>query len=97
MKQFTEEEIKALAKQHMFSLTDEQVESCAQSSAVFLKQIEYLYLIDTEDVEPMDMPFETITEWMRDDVVDHTMNRDVLLDNAPLTKDEFIEIVKVLV
>ena len=54
-------------------------------------------LIDTDAVEMMDMPFEEVSDWLREDVVSHTMDRQDLLDNAPLTENEFIEIVKVLV
>ena len=97
MSKFTEEAIKAFSNDHMFRLNDEEIERCQVASEVFLRQVKQLDLIDTEGVESMDLPYDTITTWLRDDVVDHTMNRQELLDNAPQTEDEFIEIVKVLV
>ena len=96
MKKFTKEMIEELATLHMFSLNDQEIEKCISASEVFLRQIEQLYLIDTDAVEMMDMPFEEVSDWLREDVVSHTMDRQDLLDNAPLTENEFIEIVKVL-
>lgn len=97
MKKFTVEEIKALAHEHMFRLSDEEVNRCQVASEVFLRQIEYLDLIDTSKVESMDMPFDEVTHWLRDDVVDDVMDRQALLENAPKTENDYIEIVKVLV
>lgn len=81
----------------MFSLNDEEVERAQVASEVFLKQIQYLDLIDTDHVESMDMPYDVVTTWLRDDVVNDVMDREALLKNAPKTEDEYIEIVKVLV
>ncbi len=67
------------------------------ASAVFLKQIEQLDLIDTDAIEMMDMPFDTITTWLREDEVTHTMDHEAALSNAPKVEGDFIEIVKVLV
>lgn len=97
MKKFTVEEINELAYNHMFSLNDEEVERAQVASEVFLKQIQYLDLIDTDHVESMDMPYDVVTTWLRDDVVNDVMDREALLKNAPKTEDEYIEIVKVLV
>lgn len=97
MTKFTKEEIQALAKEHMFSLSEEEVVRAQVASEVFLKQIQYLHLIDTSSTESMDMPFDEVTEWLRDDIVDDVMERDALLKNAPKTEGDYIEIVKVLV
>lgn len=97
MTKFTKEEIQALAKEHMFSLSEEEVVRAQVASEVFLKQIQYLHLIDTSSTESMDMPFDEVTEWLRDDIVDDVMDRDALLKNAPKTEGDYIEIVKVLV
>ncbi len=96
MKEFSKEMVLSLAQQNMFSLSDEEIEKCIASSRVFLEQIESLKSIDTRGVEAMDMPYDTINEWMREDSVTHLLDKNDLLSNAPTVEGDYIEIVKVV-
>ena len=44
----------------------------------------------------MSYPFEEETQWLRDDVEDHRIDREQAFMNAPRHDDEYFEIVKVV-
>lgn len=87
---------KKLANQLMFDLSDEEAENIKTEFDTLIQQLDLLDDIDTEHVEPMIYPFETPTSFLREDVVDNVISRDLALQNAKKVKDGMIVVPKVL-
>lgn len=52
--------------------------------------------IDTTDEKMASWPYEVETEELRDDVVDHLISNEEVLQNAADTKDGYVKYVKVV-
>lgn len=88
--------IQKLAKDLMVELSDNEVEMIHQESFNFLSQVSMLQDIDVDGVEVMSYPFAEETSWLREDVVDHTLDQELAFKNAPRINGDYFEIVKVV-
>ena len=89
-------EIKDLAKRLMFKLSDSEAEEIQNEFTVLDQQIDLLNKIDTENVEEMIFPYDVETTYLREDVADHTLDRDAALSNAAKVKEGHIVVPKVV-
>ncbi len=80
------EYFKKLGKNLMFDLTDEEAENIQKEFDVLLQQLSLLEDIDTSDVEEMIYPFEQDTTFLREDVINQTVNQEEALSNVSNSK-----------
>ena len=90
------EDILHLASLSNLSLTDEEVKSLGKDLQDIIKYISQLYELDTKDVEPTYQVFEMENIWRDDEVVDQGVNREELLALSEKSRDNQIEVPKVL-
>lgn len=95
MKELTKELVKTLGETMMIKLSDEELDLIVQDQS-FYDLLIFMQSIDTEGVEMMHLPFEEETTYLREDVVNHQLERSVVMENAPKHNDEFIEVVQVI-
>lgn len=96
MEKFNRNYILKLASDLMFELTMDEVIQVESDSMDFMEQIRELQEIDTESVEMMSYPFETLRTSLRDDVVSHVITQEVAFKNAPKIEGDYFEIVQVV-
>ena len=85
-----------LASLSNLSLTDEEVESLGKDLQDIIKYISQLDALDTKDVEPTYQVFEMENIWRDDEVVDQGVSREELLALSEKSRDNQIEVPKVL-
>lgn len=90
------EEIKKLAKSLMFKVSDEEANIINQEFELFLKQVDKLNLIDTNDIKPLDYPFEDAIGQLREDVASEVLSVEDVLSNTENTKNNMVTIPKVV-
>lgn len=95
MKELNKELVKTLGETMMIKLSDEELELIVQDQS-FYDLLIFMQSIDTKGVEMMHLPFEEETTYLREDVVNHQLERSVAMENAPKHNDEFIEVVQVI-
>lgn len=95
MKRLNKETIKTLGETMMIKLSDDEVELILEDES-FYDLLVLMEEIDTENVEMMHLPFEEETTYLREDVVSHQLDRNLVMKNAPKHNDEFIEVVQVI-
>lgn len=88
--------IKVLARNLMFELTDEEVIDIIEEFETLNKQLEFLEAIDTTGVKEMIYPFEEATSYLREDVVDHVITQEEVLNNAKDSKQGHFVVPKVV-
>ncbi len=88
--------VKKLSKDLMLELNDQEVREVIEEGHLLMKSVAELQAIDCQGIEPMSYPFEEETQWLRDDVEDHRIDREQAFMNAPRHDDEYFEIVKVV-
>ena len=76
------EEIKKLARNLMFEVTDEEARDIAKDFDTLEEQLAFFDQINTDGVEEMIYPFDTPTSFYREDEVDNVLSQDDLLKNA---------------
>ena len=90
------EDILHLASLSNLSLTDEEVESLGKDLQDIIKYISQLDELDTKDVEPTYQVFEMENIWRDDKIVDQGVSREELLALSEKSRDNQIEVPKVL-
>ena len=85
-----------LASLSNLSLTDDEVESLGKDLQGIIKYISQLDELDTENVEPTYQVFEMENVWRDDEVVDQGVSREELLALSEKSRDNQIEVPKVL-
>ena len=90
------EDILHLASLSNLSLTDEEVKSLGKDLQDIIKYISQLDELDTKDVEPTYQVFEMENIWRDDEVVDQGVSREELLALSEKSRDNQIEVPKVL-
>ncbi len=90
------EDILHLASLSNLSLTDEEVESLGKDLQDIIKYISKLDELDTKDVEPTYQVFEMENIWRDDKIVDQGVSREELLALSEKSRDNQIEVPKVL-
>jgi aspartyl-tRNA(Asn)/glutamyl-tRNA(Gln) amidotransferase subunit C len=83
MAEFDENELNKLAKLCRIECTEEEKKAIHSQITGILKYIELLDEADTTGVEPCYTVLETLTNVMREDVVEETLSRELFLANAP--------------
>lgn len=96
MERISVKKVHQLARQLMFSLSEQEAKDIVSEFDTLLSQLDLLDRIDTSDCEELVYPFETPTTFFREDVVDHVMDvKDVFL-NAPKVENQYFVIPKVV-
>jgi len=90
------EDILHLASLSNLSLSDEEVESLGKDLQDIIKYISQLDELDTKNVEPTYQVFEMENVWRDDEVVDQGVSREELLALSEKSRDNQIEVPKVL-
>ena len=90
------EDILHLASLSNLSLTDGEVKSLGKDLQDIIKYISQLDELDTKDVEPTYQVFEMENIWRDDEVVDQGVSREELLALSEKSRDNQIEVPKVL-
>ena len=72
-------EIKKLALDLKFELSDEEAKDIQNDFVILEKKLALLDLIDTEGVEEMIFPFDVETTYLREDEVTNCLNKDMSL------------------
>lgn len=96
MEQFSKEMLKKLANQVMFDLNDQECEELADEFETYLKQLDLLEKINTDGVEEMIYPFDTPTQFIRNDEDVVVIDQKEALKNAPKTHGSYIVVPKVV-
>ena len=90
------EDILHLANLSNLSLTDEEVESLGKDLQDIIRYISQLDELDTSKVEPTYQVFEMENVWRDDELVDQGVSREKLLALSEKSRDNQIEVPKVL-
>ena len=96
MEKFSKEMLKKLANQVMFELSVSECEELQEDFETYLRQLDLLNKIDTEDVEEMVYPFETPTVYIRDDETVHTISQEDAMKNVPNSSENYVVVPKVV-
>ena len=96
MEKFSKETLKGLANRVMFNLSDQECEELQGEFEDYLKQLDLLNKIDTENVEEMVYPFDTPTFYIRKDEVSHVLSTEDALKNAPHVSENYVVVPKVV-
>lgn len=97
MKEMDVQGFKALALQCRFELSDEEAQDIKNEFDVLISQMRLLDKIDTNNTEPMIYPFETVSHFLREDVVEDVLTINEVLKNAPKEKNGFFVTQKVVI
>lgn len=95
MTQISRDDVQKLAQLSSLQLTDSEVDSLQAEIAGILGYIDQLAELDTTGVEPT-YQVTGLESVMRDDEVSHDISRDALLALAPKSRNNQIEVPKVL-
>ena len=90
------EDILYLASLSNLSLSDEEVESLGKDLQDIIKYISQLDELDTSKVEPTYQVFEMENVWRDDKIVEQEASREELLALSEKSRDNQIEVPKVL-
>ena len=90
------EDILHLASLSNLSLSDDEVKSLGKDLQDIIKYISQLDELDTKDVEPTYQVFEMENVWRDDEIVDQEVSREELLPLSEKSRDNQIEVPKVL-
>ncbi len=96
MEKFSKEMLKKLANQVMFELSDSECEELQEDFETYLRQLDLLNKINTDDVEEMVYPFETPTTFIRDDKNTHTISQEDAMKNVPHSSENYVVVPKVV-
>jgi len=97
MKEMDVQGFKALALQCRFELSDEEAQDIKNEFDILISQMRLLDKIDTTGTEPMIYPFETVSHFLREDVVEDVLVISEVLKNAPKEKNGFFVTQKVVI
>lgn len=97
MKKITKEVLTDAANRLLFTMSDEQYAALEDEFKILIKQMEKIGEIsDLDRYEPMTFPFDCTTTFMREDVPEEPLPREVALKNAGSKQDEQIKLPKVV-
>ena len=91
------EEINNLTKSLMLSLNKEDIKLAENEFKVFFDQVDQLNQINTENVLPLNYPFESPITDLRDDVLTEVLSVEEVLSNTEHKRDNMVKIPKVVV
>ncbi|ATZ16625.1 aspartyl/glutamyl-tRNA(Asn/Gln) amidotransferase subunit C [Entomoplasma freundtii] len=90
------EYLQELARDIMLELSPEELTSIRTIEKDLKAKFAAVLKINTDNVEPLNYPFEEPHLKLRDDAVVKTIPQATVLQNAPVTQDEFIVLTKVI-
>ena len=96
MEKFSKETLKDLANRVMFDLNDQECEELQEEFDIYLKQLDLLNKINTDNVEEMAYPFETPTFYIRKDEVSHVLTVEDAMKNVPHASENYVVVPKVV-
>ena len=90
------EDILHLAELSNLTLNDKEVETLGRDLQDIIKYISQLDELDASEVEPTDQVFELENVWRDDEIIKQDATRDELLALARSSRDNQVEVPKVL-
>lgn len=97
MKKVNKEILKEYANKLMFDMSEQQYETLLHEFSDIQSEMEYIgHIPNIDDVEPMTFPFEVTNDFLREDVAETPLDRDVSLKNASDVVDGQIRLPKVV-
>lgn len=97
MKKITKEVLVDAANRLLFTMSDEQYETLDQEFKTLTKLMGKIGEIEgLDDYEPMTFPFDTETDFLREDEPVEVLSRDIALENAGNKQDNQVKLPKVV-
>lgn len=96
MAHITREDVLKLARLSKLELTDDQVERFTHDIAEIVEYVEQLKDADVSGLEPTDQVTGLVNSWRDDKTIDYQAKPADLLKNAPATKDNQIQVKRVI-
>ncbi len=97
MKPVNKSVLKEAAQKLMFEMDEKQYDTLLEEFHTILSQLELIGEIPgVDDVEPMTFPFDVTNSFLREDIVEKPLDRDVALKNASDVVDGQIRLPKVV-
>ena len=97
MKTTTMDVLKDAANRLLFDMSEEQYKTLYEEFGILTKQMEKIGEIKgLENYAPMTFPFDCTTTYLREDVAEEPLPRDVALKNAGNKQDGQIKLPKVV-
>lgn len=97
MKEINKNVLKDAAHRLLFDMTEEQYDVLEKEFTVLVKQMDLIGSIEgIDDYEPMTFPFDVSTSFMREDIPEPPLQREVALANAKDVVDGQIKLPKVV-
>lgn len=92
----TKDEIKILLDDLYLSANEEELEFINNEFLNLFATLKYYDDVDTTNVKESSWPFKVINTYLRDDIINHTLEVDDALKNASETENDFVKYVKVV-
>ena len=91
----TEDEVRQVAKLARLNCSEQEISMFAGQLSAILEHVASLNELNTDDVEPL-AHCQPIHNVFREDVIKPGLDRDVVLENAPLSKDGQFTVPKII-
>lgn len=91
----TKKDVEYIANLARLKFNEDELENFTHQLNDILTYIEKLNELNTENVEPLSHPVENVNVF-RDDVIKHSIDRELALKNSPDRTDEFFVVPKVI-
>ena len=88
--------LQELAADIMLELTSEEIASILDVEGSLRQKFAKVTKIKTDNVEPLNYPFEEPHTYLRDDKLIEVVDQAVVLANAPTIAEDFVTVVKVV-
>lgn len=92
----TKIDLQQFSEDLFFQLDKKQTKALLLEFAVITKQMALVQKIDTNNVLPLDFPFDITSYYLRADIVNDTLDKELVLNNAPKVKGNYIVINRVI-
>lgn len=96
MEKLSKKEILELANELHFTLDDQEIHGVMAEFDVLMEQLAMINALDTDNVQELVYPFDSVVSVMREDTSNHVLPVEAVLKNAPKTKDNFVVVPKVV-
>ena len=97
MKPVDKQILKTAANKLMFTMKDSEYDTLLEEFDILLKQLDLIGEIPgVDEVEPMVLPYEVFTSYLREDEVEQPLDNQDVLKNADNVKDGQIRLPKVV-
>lgn len=97
MKSIDKDTLKSIANKLMFDMEDSQYDTLLEEFGVIIRQMHLIGEIEgVDEANPMTFPYEVYTSFLREDIVEQPLDRDLALKNASDVVDGQIRLPKVV-